>query len=336
MDIRQFRYFVAVVEARSFSRAAQTLHVAQPALSLHVRNMEADLGTELLLRTPHGVIPTEAGLVLLERARDLIADFESARHAVQAFASEPAGEIHLGLPGTIAELLAVPLILRTRERFPKVRLKIAEAMSGFVLEWLHAGRIDLGVLYLPICKRGLRSTPIATEQLYLFAPSDFDSGNLPRDGSPLGFAEIVELPVILPGPSHGLRTLIDSELEKHGLELSTIIDVNSYNAIKTLVQHGEGVSILPANAIAEGVASGVFRSWPINEPPFGRTVHLVQPFDRPLSPAADAVQELCKETLYDLRDTGRWRTSLTYTDRIARPGKTLQPAHPRVGPAGRR
>lgn len=310
LDIRQFRYFVAVVEARSFSRAAQTLHVAQPALSLHVRNMEADLGTELLVRTPQGVVPTDAGLVLLQRARDIIADFESAKLAVQAYASEPAGEVHLGLPGTIAELLAVPLILRTREQFPKVRLKIAEAMSGFVLEWLHEGRIDLGVLYLPIYKRGLRSTPVATEQLYLFAPAGLDCSKLPAEGTPLGFAEIVELPVILPGPSHGLRMLIDSELEKEGLELSTVIDVNSYKAIKTLVEHGEGVSILPANAIAEEVAAGVFRCWPINDPPFGRTVHIVQPFDRPLSSAAIAVQALCKETLEDLRATGHWLTSL--------------------------
>lgn len=310
MDIRQFRYFVAVVEAKSFSRAAQTLHVAQPALSLHVRNMESDLGTELLLRTPQGVVPTDAGLVLLERARDLIADFENAKLAVQEYASEPAGEVHLGLPGTIAEMLAVPLILRTRERFPKVRLKIAEAMSGFVLEWLHEGRIELGVLYLPIHKRGLRSTPIATEQLYLFTPADFASELLPEAGTSLDFEAIAELPLILPGPSHGLRSLIDAELEKSGLQLSTVIDVNSYKAIKTLVQHGEGVSILPANAIAEEVSAGTFRSWPIGEPPFGRTVHLVQPFDRPLSSAAVALQDLCKETLYELRATGHWLTTL--------------------------
>lgn len=310
MDIRQFRYFVAVVEAESFSRAAQKLHVAQPALSLHVRNMEADLGTELLLRTPQGVVPTDAGRLLLERARDIIADFESAKQAVKEFAGDPAGEVQIGLPGTIAELLAVPLILRTRERYPRIRLKIAEAMSGFVLEWLQDGRIDLGVLYLPIYEHGLRSTPVATEQLYLFAPADFEHGDLPTPGEPLEFPVIAELPVILPGPSHGLRTLIDSEMEKASAELSTVIDVNSYKAIKTLVLHGEGVSILPANAIGQEADEGIIKTWPINDPPFGRTVHLVQPFDKTLTSGATAVHQLCEETLHELRTLGLWRTSL--------------------------
>jgi LysR family nitrogen assimilation transcriptional regulator len=310
VDIRQLRYFVAVVEAQSFSRAAQKLYVAQPALSLHVRNMESDLGTELLLRTPQGVVPTDAGLVLLQRARDIIADFESAKQAVGEHARDPAGEVQIGLPGTIAELLAVPLILRTRERYPKIRLKIAEAMSGFVLEWLHEGRIDLGVLYLPIYERGLRSTPVATEQLYLFAPGDLEGVELPPPGTALDFSTIAELPVILPGPSHGLRALIDAEMESASVELSTVIDVNSYKAIKTLVAHGEGVSILPAHSIAAEVDAGQFRSWPISEPPFGRTVHLVQPFDKPLSAAAIAVQHLCEETLQALQASGEWRLSL--------------------------
>lgn len=315
MDIRQLRYFVAIVEAKSFSRAAQKLHIAQPALSLHVRNMEADLGTELLSRTPQGVAPTEAGLLLLQRARDIIADFESARQAVQEFESDPAGEVHLGLPGTIAELLAVPLILKTREKFPKIRLKIAEAMSGFVLEWLHEARIDLGVLYLPIDERGLRSTAIMTEQLYLFSPPGYEDYGLPAAGRPASFTAIAELPLILPGPSHGLRAVIDNEVGKLGRELSTVIDVNSYKAIKALVQSRQGYSILPANAIGQEVADGTFHCWPINDPPFSRTVHLVQPFDRSLSSAAIAVLQLCRETLDELVASGLWLTSLQTASR---------------------
>ncbi len=310
MDIRQLRYFVAIVEARSFSRAAQRLHVAQPALSLHVRNMESDLGIELLSRTPQGVAPTEAGLLLLQRARDIIADFESALLEVKDFKSEPAGEVHLGLPGTVAELLAVPLILNTRERYPKVRLKIAEAMSGFILDWLHEGRIDLGVLYLPIAERGLRSTAIATEQLYLFAPPKFELSDLPPPGTAVGFSSIVELPLILPGPSHGLRALIEAEVEKLDLDLSTVIDVNSYKAIKALVHRRQGFSILPANSIADDVAAGSLMSWPIGEPPFGRTLHMVQPFDKPMTKAASAVMELCEETLADLIASEQWLIKL--------------------------
>ncbi|MFU8866167.1 MAG: LysR family transcriptional regulator, partial [Rhodobacterales bacterium] len=224
MDFRQLRYFVAIVEAQSFSRAAMVLNVAQPALSLHVRNMEADLGTALLLRTPQGVLPTDAGKLLLTRARHLLQEFEKTLQAVRDFESEAAGEVHIGLPGTIAEMLSVPLILRMRKEFPHVHLKVAEAMSGFVLSWLHEGRVDLGLLYTPVSERGLKSTPILNEELRLFAGHPLAAGLPSLPHSKVELTEIVDLPLVLPGKSHGLRALIDSEIEAQGLELSTVIE----------------------------------------------------------------------------------------------------------------
>ena len=154
MDLRQLRYFLGIVEAGSFSKAAQRLHVAQPALSQHVRNMELDLGVELLFRTPQGVTVTEAGETLLRHARAVLAQVAVAREEVIARQAEPEGEVRFGLPGTISERICVPLILEARRRFPKVKLRIAEAMSGFVLDWLREGKIDLGVLYRTVSDGG--------------------------------------------------------------------------------------------------------------------------------------------------------------------------------------
>ncbi len=313
MDFRQLRYYVAIVEAQSFSRAAMVLNVAQPALSLHVRNMEADLGTALLLRTPQGVLPTDAGSLLLKRARSLLQDFEETLQAVRDFESEPAGEVHIGLPGTIAEMLSVPLILRMRAQFPQVHLKVAEAMSGFVLSWLHEGRVDLGLLYTPVSERGLRSTPILIEELRLFSASSLAS-SLQAKGlqvpaqTTVELTQIVDLPMVLPGKNHGLRALIDSELDAQGLELSTVIEVDSYKAIKELVEHGLGYSVLPVNAISTEEQAGRLQSWQLGDPPFRRTVHMVRPFDRVPSKAALAVERICLETLKDLIADGTWQT----------------------------
>ncbi len=308
MDLRQFRYFVAIVEAKSFSKAALNLRIAQPALSLHVRNMEADLGIALLSRTPQGVLPTDAGVLLLTRARKIIADFEDAKQAVREFETEAAGEVRIGLPGTIAEMLSVPLILQTRERYPKIRLKVAEAMSGFVLEWLYNGRVDLGLLYLPVDERGLKSSPMLVEHLCLFAPVIPIPGWEPPAGGVVAFADLVRLPLVLPGIGHGLRALIDAEMDRIGLELSTVIEVDSYNAIKDLVGRGFGYSILPVNAIKREAEAGLLRRWQINEPPFSRTVHLVHPVNRVPRKAALAVEEICREVLRELVESGRWRT----------------------------
>lgn len=95
MDLRQLRYFVTIVEMGSFSRAAHRLRVAQPALSQHVRNMELDLGVELLFRSPQGVRPTEAGETLVRHARLILGQMEVAREAVRRGQAEPEGEVRL-------------------------------------------------------------------------------------------------------------------------------------------------------------------------------------------------------------------------------------------------
>lgn len=171
MDIRQLRYFAAIVEKGSFSRAAEFLRVAQPALSLHVRNMEADLGTSLLIRTPRGVEPTEAGAILLRHAHTILDQLAVARDEVRGHGNDPAGEVRLGLPGTIGEILAVPLITAVHRRYPRIRLRIAEAMSGFVLDWMREGRIDLGVLYNPAAEHRIITEALLEERLVFFGPA---------------------------------------------------------------------------------------------------------------------------------------------------------------------
>jgi LysR family transcriptional regulator, nitrogen assimilation regulatory protein len=304
MDIRQLRYFVAIVDSKSFSKASQSLHVAQPALSLHVRNMEVDLGADLLRRTPQGVFPTEAGQVLLERARKILGDFEQIKTDLQTQNIEPAGEVRLGLPGTIGDALSVPLILETSRLFPKVRLRISEAMSGFVLEWLMAGRVDLGLLYVSVEDRGMMSAPILTEELRLFGPADGLAGfDLPKSAD-LSLKKLVGLPLILPSASHGLRQLIDDTMEKQSLELNAIVEVDSYPAMKELVRQRLGFSILPYNAIKQDLASGAFKSWRLGSPPLVRTIHLVSQ-RRPGARATQVVEELCRSILLSRIEPGK-------------------------------
>lgn len=157
MDLRQLRYFVAIVRCGSISQASLRLNIAQPALSLHIRNMEVDLGTPLLFRNPHGVQPTEAGTILFRNALVILDQLELARQEIEGSAAEPSGEVRVGLPSSISQVLGVPLILAARRQAPKVALRVAEAMSGYVLDWLRQGHVDFGLLYRPVDDRGPRS-----------------------------------------------------------------------------------------------------------------------------------------------------------------------------------
>lgn len=306
MDLRQLRYFVAIVEQGSFSKAAATLNVAQPALSLHVRNMEADLGTALLFRSPQGVVATEAGDILMRNARIIIDQFSIAQEEIRGHEAEPAGEVRLGLPGTISQILSVPLIIAARSRYPKIKLRIAEAMSGFITEWIRESRVDIAVLYIPVEDRVLTSYPVLTEELCLLGPVVAMADVKPPAFGPLALKQVAPLPLILPSSSHGLRELLEREASIHHLSLNTIIDVDSYGSIKELVEKGLGYSILPFNSISRDVHDGRLRSWRINKPELKRDVHLVHPADRPMTNAVAAIETLCRETLLDLAATGQW------------------------------
>ncbi len=215
MDLRQLRYFIAIVEQGSFSRAAETLSIAQPALSLHVRNMEAELGTALLFRTPQGVIATDAGKVLLHHARIVIGQISIAQEEIKNQQTEPRGEVSLGLPGTISQILSVPLIIELRKRFPKVKLRIAEAMSGFVLDWMRNDQVDLAVVYVPVSEKSVTSSPVLTEELWLLGPP---GQSLDASSDRANFDMIAQLPLILPSTNHGLRILLEKEARARSLE----------------------------------------------------------------------------------------------------------------------
>ncbi|AUC95564.1 LysR family transcriptional regulator [Bradyrhizobium sp. SK17] len=306
MDLRQLRYFIAIVEHGSFSRAAEALNVAQPALSLHVRNMEEELGSALLFRSSQGVVATEAGQILLRHARSVTDQLSAARHEIKGREAEPEGEVRLGLPGTISQTLSVPLIIEARRQFPKIRLRIAEAMSGFVMEWIREGRIDLAIVYIPVEDKALSSSPVLSEELWLLGPINSIPGIQPPTSGPLRYSAVAQLPLILPSATHGLRSLLENEAAALSLKLNTVIEVDSYINIKGLVEEGFGYSILPFNSIAREVQSGRLLAWPICAPKIKRSVHLVHPVDRPLSYAASTIETLCRATLLKLASTGKW------------------------------
>lgn len=307
MDIRQLRYFVAIAEQGSFSRAAAQLHVAQPALSLHVRNMETDLKVQLLHRSPKGVTPTEAGAILLRNARIILDQIAIAEEEIRGHESDPAGEVRLGLPGTVSEVLSVPLITATHQRYPKIKIRIAEAMSGFVLEWMREARIDLAILYRDVTDHGIETVRLLEEELCLLGPARAaGEPGLPPPGEALSFAEAARLPLILPGPSHGLRELLARQALTVDIKLNTVIDIDSYGNIKELVRDGFGYSILPTNSVAREAQAGELRRWPIASPAVRRAVHLAYSVERPMTNAVAAIQALACEVLRDLARTGRW------------------------------
>ncbi|MBO6860587.1 LysR substrate-binding domain-containing protein [Roseibium sp.] len=303
MDIRQLRYFLEIVAQGSLTRAAESLHVAQPALSLHLKNMEEQLGTRLLTRSRSGVTPTEAGELLLQRARAILEDLARTEDDIRNLETDPSGIVRIGLPGTISAMVSLPLILAARERFPRITLNITEAMSGFVGDWLSEGKIDLAVLYSRSKDARIRSELLLEEELVVLWPADAER---PQE---MNMAALDNVPMVLPSGAHGLRVLIDRTFQALGFAPEIAMEIDSFNNIKRLVAAGFGPSILPLYAVTEEVAAGSLCVSRIASPGLWRGAHLMSPGGRPVTRALEAVHALLREVILDLRDKGAWAAS---------------------------
>ena len=306
MDIRQMRYFVAIAEEGSLSAAAQRVNVAQPSLSQHVISLEKELDVQLLVRSSRGVSLTEAGAVLLEHARGLIAGVQRAQQAVRDAGHEPQGEVTFGLPSSIAMVLSVPLAETVRLDLPKVKLRIIDAMSGFIKTWLEDQSIDLGVLYDLDAVRHLDHRLLMTEELHFFSAPDawpFES----RAGSPVPLHDLAKAELVLPSPHHGLRIMIDRIMKTQGVKLNVATEMDGLGQIKTMVARGSGYTILAPAAAIDCVESGELIMAPIVEPSMVRPVYLVRNPAKPISQAGRELERLTLEVIHDLVARGIWQ-----------------------------
>lgn len=311
MDFRQLRYFIAIAETGSFSRAAEVLRVAQPALSQHVLKMEAELGVPLFLRGSRGVQLTEAGQRLLGEARAIQSRFEGLLDRVLGNETAPRGEVRFGMPSTISEQIGVQMIETAQANYPAIELRISEAMSGFILNWLREDVVDIAVLFDMPEMRGLTRNVLLTEEIVLFAATDIPGA---PEADTVTLRSALRLPLILPGRQHGLRTLIDACALSIGTVCEPRTEIDSYGQIKQLIARGSHYSMLPMVAISPEVRLGNFRVWRLVRPTVKRNVFLAYRSDKPLSASSRAIADLACMILRENVVSGDWQARWTADD----------------------
>jgi LysR family nitrogen assimilation transcriptional regulator len=301
MELRQLRYFVGVSEAGSLLKASARLHVAQPALGQQIADLEHAVGARLFDRSSRGMALTEAGKVFLEHAKVVLADVERARVAVRDSSAIPSGDVVVGLPTTVAFASTVPILRVCRERVPLVRLKIVEAYSGFLREWLQAGRLDVALLFGDAPETGLAKRPLLDEQLAFV--TNAKGSRLPKK---MPLRSVARWPLILPGREHGLRRIIDEACEAESLVLDVIAEVESLSSVKRAVEEGLGSTILSLSSVAEDVAAGRLRAATIASTSMSRRVVCATNITRPTTAAGAAVMGLVTEVIGGMVRSGAW------------------------------
>src|SRR5271167_3476085 len=171
MDLRALRYFVYVAEARSFSKAAVQLRIAQPALSRAIRKLEDEVGLELILRTRRQLELTDAGHLLLQRAHSLLRQAAQMADDIRAYGSRVQGTITLGVSPAIIEALGPRIVRESAKRHPDLRLNFVEGFSSFIFQRLINQELTMCLMHNPPRHRTIEIAQLLTEPMYLIGPA---------------------------------------------------------------------------------------------------------------------------------------------------------------------
>ncbi|MES2787960.1 MAG: LysR substrate-binding domain-containing protein [Pseudomonadota bacterium] len=290
MDLRQLEYFVRVAELGSFTRAAVALDVAQPALSRQVRLLEVELRQSLLTRNGRGATPTEAGKLLLEHGRGILHQVERAREELGRVRGALAGRVAIGLPPSVAKMMAVPLVREFRKRMPEASISISEALSTASLESLVTGRLDIALLYNAVAAPGIELTALLEEPLFLVQRS---SGAGPASrAKPIALREVAQLPLIIPSRPNAIRMQVEAEMAALRCRPQVALEIDGVPAILDLVEDGAGAAVLSRNAVATSGRPQAFLCRPITAPALRSKLVMAMSSQRPATLTQKAVLEL--------------------------------------------
>src|SRR5438445_8937858 len=299
MELRSIQYFVQVADEGSITRTADKIGIAQPALTRHIKQLEAELGTQLLMRLPRGVRLTTSGRDFLEHARAIMLEVSRASEHVRGKTQAPRGTVVMGTSPTLAPLLLPGCVARARQQCPTVTLKVVEGFSPKLLDALLTGRLDLAVMTNPPCTTALALTPLCSEPLVVLSPPQARGTR-----QAFSLAELCGTPFIL---TVGIRTLVEQQLGGFGAGLRVEAVVDSVEAIRRLLISGVGMTIMPVSAFHDEICTGQLVAYPIEDANLHRILILARPVAEARSAAIDEIEHIVRGEMASLIQAGVFR-----------------------------
>jgi LysR family nitrogen assimilation transcriptional regulator len=301
MDTRRLKAFVEIADQRSITRAAETLFIAQPALSLQVQALEKAFGAQLLIRSHQGIKLTDAGRALYLHAKIILKQFDDARREVMAATHEITGTVRVALPVSLNFTIGRQLSAWVAERYPGVVLVVSEGLVGGLLnELTMRQKFDIVLLSAEVNNRSLICTPLVAEELVLVGE------HCPASGvqGPVTMAELARLPLLLAAGANQLRQVIQQRFDQEGLSPKLIAEVDSVYLLREAASKGVGWTILPF-AVAKN-SQGQSLSIRHIDPILERTITLATVQPPPDGAEVAAVRGVIMELAKTLVSSGEW------------------------------
>jgi LysR family nitrogen assimilation transcriptional regulator len=286
VQLRHLRYFTGIVEAGSFSRAASVVHIAQPALSQQIAELELDLGVTLLHRSARGVHPTPAGDILYHEAVSILGRMNQLAELVRASGPEIEGAVNVGISSTLAATLLGPFLEACRAALPKVTLRCFTAGGTSLKARLEAHTLRLACTFEDDFSPVFARRPVFRQSCYLVS-------NTPLPGNPatVSLRDLTTLPLVLPAAPNMLRSKLDRVFAEAGLAVHVAAGADVLSGALSAVQAGIGGGILPKGDFSDVPGCGDLFTTLI-EPKIQVTASVLWLPDETLTPATEAVRDL--------------------------------------------
>jgi DNA-binding transcriptional LysR family regulator len=295
MELRQLRYLVALAEERNFTRAAENEHVAQPALSQQIRRLEDEVGLALVERTTRRASLTDAGELLVVRARRVLAELEAADTEMQGLRGLTTGHVTIGAMHTMGPIDLSLVLALFNQLYPDVELTVREQSSEELAEMLRVDELDLAFLSVTerIESRGLGLQQLVSEELVVLLPLDHRLAGRCE----VQMAQLAQERFISFRQGARLRELLEGAGRHAGFAPRVTLESNETQRIRRLVARGLGVAILPRSDV-EGHEPEVAMAF-LTDPVLSRDITLAWREGRRHAPAATEFLRLARETFGD-------------------------------------
>ena len=238
MDIKPLRYFVAIAKTASFTKAAQQLSVAQPAVSMAIKKLEADLGLTLIHRADRHVGLTDEGKRLLVHAEKIVQATDDALLEMGELQGLSQGEVRVGIPSMLGSYYFPPILMAFRHKYPTIALKVIEGGTWQLQQMLENGELDLSVIVAETLPDGLETQALIREEMRVTIATDHPFSQLERITPDAFFDE--ELVMFKEGYFH--RRIVDKLAKACNKQPKIGFETNLIPLIKSITQQGFGMS----------------------------------------------------------------------------------------------
>ncbi|KTD86061.1 LysR family transcriptional regulator [Paenibacillus etheri] len=259
MIVDTLRVFVTVAEQSHFSKAGEILNLSQPGVSLHIRNLENELGAKLLHRSPKQVRLTEAGTILYKHAKQILAHFEEAHQEIQMLQDEVTGSIHIGASFTIGEYILPSRLAEFANQYPQVKLQVTIGNTEEIIGGVRANELDIGFIEGEAHENDLIVTPYMKDEMIIVSPTNH----------PLSKMVSVEQGMlqnqvwVLREPGSGTRAFSDHFIQEEAISVKRSYVFNSSQGVKEAVSSGLGIAMLSRWIVRKELVGGEIYELPI-------------------------------------------------------------------------